>query len=142
MLNWRTSVLGQPSTCPKTGLQNEPKLSKGWVKIGTTNWTPYPIVLFSFCWFYLLSWIEPIRQIHPKIYWYLGITASLSFSRPYLCTQQSATTDTTEQFQAWFRVWNHIRTLIKRKRWSVRERTCWFYMLLHLTLWKFLNVKL
>ena len=38
-----------------------------------------------------------------------------------------------------YRVWNHIRTLIKRKRKSARERKCGFYMLLHLTLWKFLN---
>ena len=44
MLNWRTSVLGQPSTCPKTGLQNEPKRLGKWAKIGTTNWTPYLFV--------------------------------------------------------------------------------------------------
>ena len=41
MLNSRTSVLGQPSTCPRIGLQNEPKRSEKWAKIGTTNWTPY-----------------------------------------------------------------------------------------------------
>ena len=43
MLNWRTSVLGQPSTCPKTGLQNEPKRLGKWAKFGTTNWTPYTV---------------------------------------------------------------------------------------------------
>ena len=45
MLNWRTSVLGQQSTCPKTGLQNEPKRLGKWAKIGTTNWTPYKITI-------------------------------------------------------------------------------------------------
>ena len=43
MLNWRTSVLGHSSTCPKTGLQNEPKRLGKWAKIGTKNWTPYLI---------------------------------------------------------------------------------------------------
>ena len=47
MLNWRTSVLGQPSPCPKTGLQNEPKRLGKWAKIGTTNWTPYLLIQWT-----------------------------------------------------------------------------------------------
>ena len=96
--------------------------------------TSYPI-----CWFYLWLWIEPIRQIHPNFYRYWRRTAKFPFLCPYLCSQQLAATGTNEQFQVWFRVWYHIRTLIKRKRKSARERKCGFYMLLHLTLWKFLN---
>ena len=57
MWNWRTSVPGQPSTCPRIGLQNEPRRSEKWAKIGTTNWTPYlisgyftvSIILHSYC---------------------------------------------------------------------------------------------
>ena len=46
MWNWRTSVPGQPSTCPRIGLQNGPRRSEKWAKIGTTNWTPYQVNLF------------------------------------------------------------------------------------------------
>ena len=116
-----------------------------WQQIEPTKWEKdcwndsVPIVLFSFCWFYLLSWIEPIRQIHSNFCWYWGGTANIPFLCPYLCSQQLAATDVNEKFKVWFRVWYHIRTLIKRKRKSARERKYGFYMLLHLILWKFLN---
>ena len=60
MLNWRTSVLGQPSTCPKTGLQNEPKRLEKWAKIGTTNWTPY---------LFYLKYIEPNIDSFDEQWW-------------------------------------------------------------------------
>ena len=41
MLNLRTLILGQPRTCPQTGLQNEPKYSEKQSEFGTVNWTPY-----------------------------------------------------------------------------------------------------
>lgn len=41
MLNLRTLILGQPRTCPQTGLQNEPRYSEKPSEFGTVNWTPY-----------------------------------------------------------------------------------------------------
>jgi len=41
MLNLRTLILGQPRTCPQTGLQNEPRYSEKLSEFGTVNWTPY-----------------------------------------------------------------------------------------------------
>ena len=43
MLNLRTLILGQPRTCPQTGLQNEPRYSEKQSEFGTVNWTPYLI---------------------------------------------------------------------------------------------------
>ena len=43
MLNLRTLILGQPRTCPQTGLQNEPRYSEKPSEFGTVNWTPYII---------------------------------------------------------------------------------------------------
>ena len=43
MLNLRTLILGQPRTCPQTGLQNEPKYSEKQSEFGTVNWTPYQL---------------------------------------------------------------------------------------------------
>ncbi|MGN8724828.1 hypothetical protein, partial [Segatella copri] len=37
----RTLILGQPRTCPQTGLQNEPRYSEKPSEFGTVNWTPY-----------------------------------------------------------------------------------------------------
>ena len=34
-------ILGQPRTCPQTGLQNEPRYSEKLSEFGTVNWTPY-----------------------------------------------------------------------------------------------------
>ena len=39
-LNLRTLILGQPRTCPQTGLQNEPRYSEKPSEFGTVNWTP------------------------------------------------------------------------------------------------------
>ena len=75
MLNWRTSVLGQPSTCPKTGLQNEPKRLGKWAKIGTTNWTPY---LFVFV-FYIRSF--GLTQKYQKVKW-LSVLSGLTQKEP------------------------------------------------------------
>ena len=43
MLNLRTLILGQPRTCPQTGLQNEPRYSEKPSEFGTVNWTPYQL---------------------------------------------------------------------------------------------------
>ena len=42
-------MLGQPSTCPQTGLRNEPKRSEKRAEIGTANWTPYQTKHFKAC---------------------------------------------------------------------------------------------
>ena len=47
MLNLRTLILGQPRTCPQTGLQNEPRYSEKLSEFGTVNWTPYKINEFK-----------------------------------------------------------------------------------------------
>ena len=47
MLNLRTLILGQPRTCPQTGLQNEPKYSEKQSEFGTVNWTPYLFIYYS-----------------------------------------------------------------------------------------------
>ncbi|MGN8725550.1 hypothetical protein ACTNEK_14475, partial [Segatella copri] len=39
-----TLILGQPRTCPQTGLQNEPRYSEKPSEFGTVNWTPYIII--------------------------------------------------------------------------------------------------
>ena len=45
MLNLRTLILGQPRTCPQTGLQNEPRYSEKLTEFGTVNWTPWLLLV-------------------------------------------------------------------------------------------------
>ena len=52
-------MLGEPSICPQTGLQSEPKHLKKRFKIGTQNWTPYLLILSNI--FMTLAWYGHLK---------------------------------------------------------------------------------
>ena len=74
-------MLGQPSTCPQTGLRNEPKRSEKRAEIGTANWTPYLFmvlltIVFSSIGLIVSNYSETMQQAM-LVMWFIMVCTML-----------------------------------------------------------------